>query len=177
MILARFFRQKSGDQAVELAYAAIMTAARRPVLYEDFEVADTLDGRFDMLALHAFSLMERLKAGDGAAKEFAQRLADRIFLEMDRALREMGVGDLSVAKRVRKLAEVFYGRLSAYTRAAERGEPLMAQALQRNVYPDGVSPAALAGLTNYVMILRQSLASQAPAALAMGSVDFPEIPR
>ena len=83
---------------MNLPIAAIVAAARRPILYEEFAVADTLDGRFDMVTLHAFALMERLKAGDEAAQAFSQELADRIFPEMDLSFREMGVGDLSVGK-------------------------------------------------------------------------------
>jgi len=174
MILAKIFGRKSDEQVVESAYTAIVAAARRPTLYEDFGVADTLDGRFDMVTLHAFVLMERLKAGGEAAQAFSQDLADRLFLEMDHSFREMGVGDLSVAKRVRKLAEIFYGRVSAYNAALQDGPAEFSEALRRNVYPDGVSPEKLAALARYATNLRTALASQDVARLIAGDVKFPE---
>jgi cytochrome b pre-mRNA-processing protein 3 len=174
MFLAKIFRRKSDDRAVESAYRAIVAAARRPILYEEFAVADTLDGRFDMVTLHAFALMERLRASGEAAQAFSQELADRIFQEMDLSFREMGVGDLSVAKRVRKLAEIFYGRFAAYDAALRAGEAAFADALRRNVYPDGVAPEKLAALSHYAMDLRAALASHDMAQLMAGDVKFPE---
>jgi cytochrome b pre-mRNA-processing protein 3 len=174
MFLAKIFRRKSDDRAVDSAYTAIVAAARRPFLYEELAVADTLDGRFDMVTLHAFALMERLKAGDQTAQAFSQELADRIFQEMDLSFREMGVGDLSVAKRVRKLAEIFYGRFAAYDAALHAGEAALSDALRRNVYPDGVAPEKLAALSRYAMELRAALASHDMARLIAGDVRFPE---
>jgi cytochrome b pre-mRNA-processing protein 3 len=174
MILARIFGRKSDERAIEAAYRAIVAAARRPTLYEDFGVADTLDGRFDMVTLHAFVLMERLKAGGEAAHTFSQDLADRLFQEMDSSFREMGVGDLSVAKRVRKLAEIFYGRFTAYDAALRVDAAEFSDALRRNVYPDGVSPEKLAALARYAADLRTALASQDMDRLIAGDVQFPE---
>jgi cytochrome b pre-mRNA-processing protein 3 len=174
MNLAKIFRRKSDGQAIESAYTAIVAAARRPTLYEEFTVADTLDGRFDMVTLHAFALMERLKAGDHAAQAFSQELADRIFQEMDLSFREMGVGDLSVGKRVRKLAEIFYGRFAAYDAGLRGGKAEFSDALRRNVYPEGVAPEKLAALARYAMDLRTALASQDTARLIGGDVRFPE---
>ena len=91
-----------------------MAAARHPVAYAEWGVPDTLDGRFDMITLHTFLVLDRLKGEDRA---FRQELVDEFFRDMDRSLREMGVGDLSVGKKVRKMAEVFYGRLAAYDKA------------------------------------------------------------
>jgi len=174
MILASIFRRNSGKRHVEAIYTAIMAAARRPILYEDYGVADTLDGRFDMVILHAFLVMERLKGGDSAAQAFSQELADQIFQEMDHAFREMGVGDLSVGKRVRKLAEIFYGRTGVYAPAILAGETELAEALRRNVYPEGTQPEALQGLVRYVLAQRAGLAGQDPRRIVRGEVYFPE---
>ena len=174
MILASLFRRKSGKDEAGSVYAAIVTAARRPVLYETYGVADTLDGRFDMIILHAFLVLDRLNAGDAAVRTFAQELTDRIFSEMDQNLREMGVGDLSVGKRVRKLAEIFYGRVGAYAPALSAGEAELAEALRRNVYPEGVAPAALEGLVRYVIATRDALATIEPQRIAEGDFAFPE---
>ena len=168
MILASLFRRKSGKDEAGSVYAAIVTAARRPVLYETYGVADTLDGRFDMIILHAFLVLDRLNAGDAAVRTFAQELTDRIFSEMDQNLREMGVGDLSVGKRVRKLAEIFYGRVGAYAPALTAGEAELAEVLRRNVYPEGVAPAALKGLVRHVIATRDALTKIEPQRIAGG---------
>ena len=176
MILARLFRQKSGNNHAAAVYAAIVSAGRRPVLYEAYGVADTIDGRFDMVALHAFLVLDRLKTGDSASQAFAQVLTDRIFLEMDRNLREMGVGDISVGKRVRKLAEIFYGRVGAYAPAVQAGGAELGEAFRRNVYPEGVEPAALQGMVKYTLAMRDGLARLDPARIAQGELQFPEGP-
>ncbi len=174
MILAHLFRRKSGGDPVGAVYTAIVTAARRPVLYETYAVADTIDGRFDMIVLHAFLVLERINAGDATLQAFGQQLADKIFLAMDNNLREMGVGDLSVGKRVRKLAEIFYGRVSAYRVALAAGQTDLAEAFRRNIYPDGVEAPALAGLVQYALAVRAGLASQDPYRIAQGDLAFPE---
>ena len=175
MILAGLFRQKSGKDHAGPVYTAIVTAARRPVLYEAYGVADTIDGRFDMIVLHAFLVLERLKSGDATAQAFAQQLTDRIFLEMDHNLREMGVGDLSVGKRVRKLAEIFYGRVGAYQPAMAAGEAELAGAFRRNIFPEGAAPAALQGLVRYALAMRDGVAKLDPARVAQGELQFPEV--
>jgi cytochrome b pre-mRNA-processing protein 3 len=174
MILARLFRRKSGKDQSGPVYAAIVAAARRPVLYENYGVADTIDGRFDMIVLHAFLVLDRLKAGDAAAQASAQQLTDRIFLEMDHNYREMGVGDLAVGKRVRKLAEIFFGRVGAYQAALASGETELTEAFRRNIYPDGIEQAPLAGLVRYALAMRNGLAKLDPALIAQGQLQFPE---
>jgi cytochrome b pre-mRNA-processing protein 3 len=148
MILAKIFKKKR-HPAARPAYEAIVAAARQPVFYADLAVPDTVDGRFDMIALHSFLVMNRLKKAvlEGAGTEgFVQALVDEVFRDMDRSLREMGVGDLSVGKRVRKMAEVFYGRAEAYRAAL--GEPLSERQLaledtvNRNIFAGHDSPCA-----------------------------------
>ena len=149
-----------------------MAAARHPVFYADWGVADTLDGRFDMISLHAFLVLDRLK---GEQQAFRQALVDELFADMDRSLREMGVGDLSVGKKVRKMAEVFYGRVAAYDLALGGAEGALEAAIARNVFPDG--PEAESGprrLSAYVMAQRAHLASQDTGAIARGVVHFKE---
>jgi cytochrome b pre-mRNA-processing protein 3 len=94
-----------------------VAAARQEVFYARWAVPDTVDGRFDMIALHLFLVLERLKGEGQAVEDFRQVLTDTFFQDMDRSLREMGVGDISVGKKVRKMAEAFYGRVQAYAAA------------------------------------------------------------
>jgi cytochrome b pre-mRNA-processing protein 3 len=117
---------------IEAIYGMIVAQARLPAFYERFRVPDTVNGRFDMVLLHLWLVLRRLRASaDGAA--LAQALLDHFCSDMDDNLREMGVGDLSVPKRMLKFAEAFYGRTAAYDAALQAGGAELAQALGRNV--------------------------------------------
>ena len=169
MILKRFFQRTPGPERA--CYEAIVAAARRPVFYADWGVPDTLDGRFDMISLHAFLILDRLK---GEEPGFRQDLVDEFFRDMDRSLREMGVGDVSVGKKVRRMAEVFYGRVAAYDTAMADPARLLAPALSRNVFPygnPGIGPERLAA---YMMAQRAHLAAQSSQAIAGGRDSFQE---
>ena len=123
------------NQPEERLYRKGLEASRNPELYMRFEVADTIDGRFDMLCLHVALVMRRLKASsDGRSADFSQNLFDIFFADMDLTLREMGVGDLGVAKRVRKMSEAYMGRLTAYSHYLDAGDNEgLAEALARNL--------------------------------------------
>jgi len=169
MFLKRIFA-RSSDTSQSL-YEGIVAAARRPFFYADLAVPDTVDGRFDMISLHLFLVLQRLRGEGQEAEDFRQRLTDTFFADMDRSLREMGVGDLSVGKKVRKMSEVFYGRVKAYSTALGEGKGL-AEALGRNVYAD--VPGADAGrLEAWVMAAVDGLKAQRPADLMSGKVIFP----
>ncbi|MFN0190407.1 MAG: ubiquinol-cytochrome C chaperone family protein [Aestuariivirga sp.] len=131
MILKRILKRNQ-PQARPL-YGAIVAAARHPSHYAELGVADTVDGRFEMVCLYLYLVLARLKGEN--REEFRGELTDEFFADMDRALREMGVGDLSVGKKVRRMAESFYGRVRAYDAAGE-DEMALASALARNVYAE-----------------------------------------
>ena len=169
MILKRLFRRSPTSE--RSCYEAIVAAARHPVFYADWGVPDTLDGRFDMISLHAFLLLDRLK---GVEPEFRQRLVDELFADMDRSLREMGVGDLSVGKKVRKMAEVFYGRVAAYDQALAAPAGALDAAIARNIFPEGNGGAGASRLAAHVMEQRAHLAAQTAGAIAGGTVHFKE---
>jgi cytochrome b pre-mRNA-processing protein 3 len=170
MILKRLFAKKP-DQARSL-YEAIVAAARQPKFYLDYAVADTVDGRFDMITLHLFLVLDRLRGGSKDTEDFRQRLTDGFFLDMDRSLREMGVGDLAVGKKVRKMAEAFYGRVAAYSKALEEGGSALHAAVARNVYADAASKNA-GSLAEWVRLARAMLAGQEPENILKGKVRFP----
>jgi cytochrome b pre-mRNA-processing protein 3 len=137
---------KSGKRAslVRAAYEKIVAAARQPKFYADWGVPDTVEGRFDMIALHGFLAIDGL-----ADKRFAQEIADELFRDMDRSLREMGAGDVTVPKKVRKMAEVFYGRAAAYRQALESGrDDAIDAALARNVFAE--SAGDIPAMRDYV---------------------------
>jgi cytochrome b pre-mRNA-processing protein 3 len=117
---------------IETIYGMIVTQAREPLFYRDLGVPDTVNGRFDLIVLHLWMVLGRLKSlpgGDGPS----QALFDRFCIDMDDNLREMGVGDLTVPKRMQAFGEAFYGRAAAYDLALTAGEEPLAQALCKNI--------------------------------------------
>ncbi|HEU0070482.1 MAG TPA: ubiquinol-cytochrome C chaperone family protein [Alphaproteobacteria bacterium] len=176
MILRKLF-SRSGADPVAALYGQLVAQARQPGFYTACAVPDTVQGRFEMIALHAFLVMRRLKTG-GAADRLAQDLFDLMFADMDRNLRELGTGDLGVAKRIKKLAKAFYGRIAAYEDGlggAVAGR--LEEALARNAYEEVAAPsAAVALLADYLRRADAALAEQGQAELAAGRVRFPAPP-
>lgn len=169
MPLAGLFNRKSRT-AVQALYGAIVAAARNPAFYAEWGVPDTLDGRFELIALHAFLAIRRLKqSGDNTA--FAQALFDTMFADLDRNLREMGVGDLSVGRQVKTMAKAFYGRVVAYGRGLA-GSDNLDNALRRNLYGTVVPEATqIAAAATYVRRQAQAL-DAAPVDLLLAG-EFP----
>ena len=133
--VARWFGRARTEPAEYGLYRAVVAQARMPVFYSDHAVPDSVDGRFDLITLHAFLVMRRLKAAGPAGQALSQALFDTMFADMDRSLREMGVGDLGVGKRVRTMAEAFMGRVSAYENGlAASGDAELIGAVSRNLY-------------------------------------------
>ncbi len=121
-----------------------------PVFYLDYSVPDTVEGRFELIVLHCGLVVSRLGGGDDAAREEGRRLAEAFFADMDRSLREMGTGDLSVAKKMKKIASAFYGRVGAYQSALEAGDLMrLAAALDKNIYDDAAPAGACEALAQY----------------------------
>lgn len=167
MILSKLFTRKP-DAASDL-YAAIVAGARQEKFYTKLAVPDTLDGRFDMIVLHIFLVLDRLK---GESESFRQRLTDVFFSDLDRTLREMGVGDLSVSKKIRPMAEAYAGRIKAYAMAIDQGGAALVEALQRNVYAGDANPNAKE-LANWMKDIRAKLAAIPAPKLLAGELDFP----
>lgn len=136
-----FWRRRAGRDGDALL-ARVIEVSRRPEFYGEDKVPDTLEGRFELLALNAGLVQRRLRAEEGAAP-LAQAFTDRLFSHLDAGLRESGVGDLAVPKRMRALAGAFYGRLVAYSEALNAGDrQALAIALGRNVLGDEAAPYA-----------------------------------
>src|SRR6202008_1112845 len=124
--------QRENDRAAaDRLHAAITARSREPVFYRQFDVPDTIDGRFDLLTLHAFLVMEALKTRENSS-ELAAQLATAIFAGFDNALRDLGVGDFGLSRRIKALAGAFYGRLEAFSAAGD--EAAFTEALVRNLY-------------------------------------------
>lgn len=172
----RLFRFPSrAPQPAERLYLALVEQARRPEFYDRLSVPDTLDGRFDMIVLHAVLLIARLRATGGGGARLAQGVFDAMFADMDHNLREIGVGDLSVGRRVKAMAMGFYGRAAAYEAALAGGGGALEAALARNVYgtlETQPEPAALAALAEYMRRQAAALDRQPAADLLDGRIDF-----
>jgi cytochrome b pre-mRNA-processing protein 3 len=165
---------KSGIRdAAQSLYASVVAQARQPAFYVSFGVADTVDGRFDMVALHAYLVLHRLKMQSEPAAKTAQAVFDTMFADMDRNLREQGVGDLGVGRRVKTMARAFYGRIAAYDEALAGDDDALVAALKRNLFrgSDG-DPAALAALASYLRRETAALAGQKLDDILSGRVSF-----
>jgi cytochrome b pre-mRNA-processing protein 3 len=174
MFLRNLFR-RSGDPAAAL-YGRLVAQARQPAFYTVCAVPDTVLGRFEMIALHAFLVMRRLKTGGGSAP-LAQDLFDLMFADMDRNLRELGTGDLAVGKRIKKLAKAFYGRVAAYEDGLTGPPGRLEEALARNVYEETAAPAAaVAALADYLRHSDAALAAQPMDGVATGELRFAPLP-
>lgn len=172
MNLKTLFRRR--DPAAQTLYAAIVEQARQPAFYLVCGVADTVQGRFEMIALHMFLVLHRLKKEGKAGANLAQDLFDLMFADMDRNLRELGTGDLAVGKRIKTLAQGLYGRVVAYERGlAPDADASLRDSLSRNVFSGTpVHGAGLDGLTDYLRRAADSLATQDFAEIAGGHVVF-----
>lgn len=154
------------QQAARL-YDGIVSRARQKVFFTEFAVADSLDGRFDILVFHAWMVLAELK---GAAP--AQALTDAIFTGFDEAMREQGAGDMGIGHKLKPMANAFYGRMTAYEAAGNEEE--LAQALARNLWRGAERPSdsVMAGraLAAYALSARASLRHSLPEALDFGPV-------
>jgi cytochrome b pre-mRNA-processing protein 3 len=172
MILARF-RRNSQARTIHALYGAIVAHARSVTFYADYRVPDTVEGRFDLIVLHLVLLLNRLGRSAEAWRGLGQELFDAFCRDLDANLREMGVGDLAVPKRMQAFAEAFYGRQAAYLAALEAADQrVFEKALARNIFPGG-DEAGAAQLARYARAAVTSLDAQDDSALIRGEVVFP----
>ncbi len=173
----RFFGRgaAANRRIVDALYASIVAAARHPHHFSQWEVPDTPLGRFEMISLHMFLLQHRLRDETGPAREVAQELIDGFFTEVEHSLRELGIGDLGIPKRMKKLARMFYGRTTAYAAALEAGDrAALAAALTRNILPGQAQWPHAATLAAYVEAADAGLRDQTIDAILGGTVMFPD---
>ena len=158
------------------AAEAVLQAAREPYFFTELGVPDTFDGRYELVALHLHLLLLRLRVEGEGAERFSQGVFDFITGHFDEALREIGVGDMSVGKRAKTMTAALYGRLSAYDEGLAANEPAVLQAaLARNLFgtveePD---PAHLAAMASFMQRAVVHLQAQPLAELAGATDLFP----
>ena len=176
MILAQWRARRASKTLIEQILGEIVTAARRPELYEALAAPDRIDGRFELLTLHAGLVLRRLAALGGVADAIAQDLVDSLFAHFDDTLREMGVSDIGVAKRLKAMGSAFYGRNAVYAAALDdASSDDLATALVRNVYgatgPEAVPKAE--ALARHIASLDAALATMPIEVFTAGRFRFP----
>jgi cytochrome b pre-mRNA-processing protein 3 len=170
MALLGLFRRKPHERAGFALYTAAVALAREPALFEAHGVPDTIQGRFDAIGLHVALVLRRCRAeADPAGAALAQAVFDAMFADMDMSLREMGVSDLAVGKRMKKLWEAFHGRARAYEAALDAGDTAaLAEAIGRNLHAGAPPAGAAEALAARAEGLAARLAAQPFAELLAG---------
>lgn len=170
-MLDRLFRPRPARAAGRALYARVVEQSRTPALYSELSAPDTVEGRFEIYTLHLVLLLERLQGQGDRAAETGQALFDAYLKALDDALREMGVGDLSVGKKMRRLGEAFYGRVKSYLAAIGElpDQGALMDLMRRTVY-EGAPADHAAGLVRYLLDQRAALADQPLERLLEGEV-------
>jgi cytochrome b pre-mRNA-processing protein 3 len=168
------FRRRVRPDTISALYGTIVAQARLPCFYREYGVPDTVNGRFDLLVLHMAMVLDRF-ADEPELRELGQALFDHFCTDMDRNLREMGVGDLSVPKHMQRVGEAFYGRAQAYRAGlADKDQGALREALERNIYgQETASQAAAARLAAYMRGAVAALGAQAASQVLAGKLTMP----
>ena len=159
-MLRNLFRQRPDERQGDALYAVAVEQARQPAFYTALGVADRIDARFELYTLHVLILFLRLKQDGERGEVAAQKLFDTYISSLDNTLRELGVGDVSVSKKMRKLGESLYGRMNAYE-GPLRAEDVdaLAASLAKNIYESADAETGRA-LARYAVASRQNLTAQ-----------------
>ena len=163
---------RPADDTATSFYAAVAEASRNPDFYDAHGVDDSIDGRFDVLVLHAVLVVRRLAAiADGAGEAASQGLLDTMFADLDLSLHEMGVGENKVGRKVKTMATAWLGRMKAYGDGLDRGERSgLAKALGRNLYRGKGSDASANRLAAAMLEADRSLKALADGAVTPDAV-------
>ena len=169
------FRQNPRHQIIASLYGTIVAQARARAFYRDYGVPDTANGRLEMIMLHIVLFLGRLEGEQAPARALGQAVFDHFCRDMDASMREMGVGDLAVPRKMRRIGEAFYGRQAACRAAltASDDAPLVAM-LQRQVFADASKGGAPGRLATYIRESARQLAEQENEAFGRGDVSFPD---
>jgi cytochrome b pre-mRNA-processing protein 3 len=173
MTIRSLFRRKDRPDPVRDLYGTVTRQARLPDFYVDWGVPDTVDGRFDMITLHAFLVLHRLKSEDEQGEPLAQAFFDLMFADMDWNLREMGAGDLGVGRRVKTMVSAFYGRIAAYEKGLTDDAANLVDSLRRNLYRGATVPDhAVEQMADYVRREVENLSRLPFDSLTSGTLSF-----
>lgn len=175
--MRKLFRRTTEEEPARALYRHIVAQAREPAFFRTCGVPDSVDGRFDLLVLHVFLVMHRLKRDRAETAGLSQALFDVLFENMDESLRQLGAGDVGIGRRIKAMAEGFYGRVLAYERALDDGGGLLEDCVRRNLYGSAEpAPEQLAALARYMRREADALADQKTARLMAGVLTFGPAP-
>ncbi|WP_414673775.1 ubiquinol-cytochrome C chaperone family protein [Martelella sp. UBA3392] len=171
--LGLFSRRRGNRQVVQRQYGVITTTARQPCFYTDYNVPDTVMGRFEMLSSVMILFLWRTAKSSDSGKQLSQEVVDAFFLDIDYSIRELGVGDNSVPKRMKKLAGMFYGRLERYVRCLQdRDLGQLAIALSQNFHGVDSEPVDMAELARWMLANADHLGRMDEVMVETGMVSF-----
>lgn len=173
MILSRLFgRNRLASQVIVLAtYETIVAAARQRQIFADWQVPDTALGRFESLSLHMILFLRRTKDASPELKGLGQEVVEEFFKDVDHSLRELGIGDGGVPKRMKKLARMFYGRAESYDAAIAANDVSgLAVALKRNISPEDTDWVGAQPFAGHALALWTNLEQQEDAVIAGGNL-------
>lgn len=175
MVFGLFGKKNHNKAIVERQYAALTAMARQPAFYAELDVPDTVMGRFEMLSAVMILFFRRTRSSETSGQEIAQEIVDAFFEDIDYSIRELGIGDNGVPKRMKKLAGMFYGRLESYAAAMDKDDrQALAEALRRNIYPKNTADAPdMLGLAGWMMTAEAHLSGISETDIATGSASLP----
>jgi cytochrome b pre-mRNA-processing protein 3 len=174
-MISGLFRRTPVSASIASLYGTIVAQARSPAFYQAYGVPDTVNGRLEMIMLHVVLFLLRVEREAPPIRALGQGLFDQFCSDMDASVREMGVGDLAVPRKMRRIGEAFYGRQAAYGSALAQSEPIPLQAaLERNVYGEKADPDCVARLATYVREAGRVLAAQGAERFARAEICFPD---
>ena len=173
------FRRKPRPDTIAILYGMIVAQARLPCFYRDYGVADTVNGRFELIVLHMALFLRRVAGEAAEIRALGQGVFDLFCRDMDCNLREIGIGDLAIPKEMRRIGDAFYGRAQAYEAAlASSGEQALVATIERNIFGVGAQtsarPAGTRRLAAYVRTAAADLASQRSGVYARAELSFPD---
>ncbi len=175
------FKKKKLNNSAHDLFSEVIAQSRLPAFYTDLNVEDSLDGRFDLMSLHMTMLLYKLDQHNQVekVKKLKRMLQEIMFDNLDLTVREIGVGDLGVGKKIKTMAEAFYGRMMTYQNALESEDMAqMSDALKRNLYREkNVEDKILNGMLKYVFDQWRGITSQDIESIISGKIIFmkPEI--
>lgn len=175
MIFGLFRKNKANHAVMVRQYDALNRAARSPAFFESMNVPDTVMGRFEMLSVVLILYFRRTSSAGEPVKAIAQEIVEAFFEDLDHSMRELGIGDNGVPKRMKKLAGMFYGRLDSYARAMDAGDlEALEAALRRNIHPENADTTlSMRRLADYMVEAENALKSVPESALADGDAKLP----
>jgi cytochrome b pre-mRNA-processing protein 3 len=174
-MLFQLFRRTPRAESIASLYGMIVAQARAPAFYQTYGVPDTVNGRLEMVMLHAILVLRRLEGEAAPLRALGQGIFDLFCRDMDDTMREIGVGDLAVPRKMRRIGEAFYGRQAVYRAALAAGDDApLAAALERNVFAGAPKGEQAGRLAAYIREAERALAARNGDDFGRAQLAFPD---